>query len=330
MTLTRLAAVGLISILLSFVPIAACGGGGHAGSALTRMACVGDSRPLFLSNHMPYAQVKLDGRRGWFVVDTGTNRSGFSKKWYGDPNPLGAKVPRASFELFETHRDLVFRVDEYDHYTGDITQSGMVGTDVLARHPTTFDYVGGALYQALGQFCDDATLRRTGFYSVPIRSNNEMTYDAAPNGRRNVPIIELEVNDIRFAAQIDTGLSDGWNRSSRLSMNVNEPLVKKLQDEGYDIEFFGDEVKLTTCKPGKTDIVRAFRIVGGSFVSIIDSQGQRHTVTDVSLHLKTGPKDCGGLNAWTEPSAQLGASWFEEWGVFALDPVTKRFWVPEM
>ena len=138
------------------------------------------------------------------------------------------------------------------------------------------------------------------------------------------------MNGIRFATQIDTGLSDGWKRETRLSLNVNEAFVKRLRDEGFGIEFYGEPVMLTTCKVGNLDKLQTFRITGGTFVSMIDTGGKRHPVKSVSFTLKSGGKDCGGLNTWTEPTAQIGASWFEEWGVFSLDPGTKRFWVTDM
>lgn len=331
MNLSRTLSVGLLSLILTLIPAAACGGGGQTSAAVSNMPCIGEGRPLYMSNHMPYTQVKLEGRRGWFVVDTGTNRSGYSKSWLGETNPVGTRVPRDTLQFFDTQQQgIVFRVDEYDHDTGDVTQVGMVGTDVLARHPTTFDYDGGTLYQSRSGFCDDAALRRAGLFPVPIKSNSNMTYDPAPNGKRNVPMIEIEVNDIRVLAQIDTGLSDGWDRNTTLSLNVNEAFVKRLRDEGYSIEFLGDEVSLTTCKVGSLDKIRTFRIVGGSFVNVVDSGGRRHPVSDVTWTLKSGTKDCGGLNAWPEPTVQIGASWFEAWGVFAFDPVTKRMWVPDM
>lgn len=320
--------VGILALVLSFLPTNA--GAVDISAAVSQMDCIGAGQALYLSNHMPYVQTRLEGRRGWFVVDTGTNRSGFSKAWFGDTNPVGSRVQRDTLQFFEVQQGVVFRVDAYDHDTGDITQAGMVGTDVLARNPTTFDYTGGKIYQSRGAFCDDASLRRVGLYPVAIRSNSDMTYDPEPNGRRNVPMVEIEVNGIRFATQIDTGLSDGWKRETRLSLNVNEAFVKRLRDEGFGIEFYGEPVMLTTCKVGNLDKLQTFRITGGTFVSMIDTGGKRHPVKSVSFTLKSGGKDCGGLNTWSEPTAQIGASWFESWGVFALDPGTKRFWVTDM
>lgn len=325
-----LVVASILGLSLSLVSVTAfCGT--DTSAALEQMTCTGDRQELFLSNHMPYVHARIDDRRGWFVVDTGTNRSGFSKEWLDETSPVGEKVKRDSFEYFEVYRDVTLRVDAYDHDTGDVKQAGMVGTDFIARHPTTFDYSRGTLYRAAGKgFCDDKTLRGAGLYPVPIRSDDLMTYDAHPAGRRNNPMIDVEVNGMRFATQLDTGLSDSWSKSMPLTMNVNESFVNHLRAEGYSIELFGEPTRLTTCQVGVYDTIQPFRIVGGMNIRIIDTDGRQHTIPGVTLYLKTGSKKCGGLNSWEEPMMQIGASWFEKWGVFSIDPVTKRFWVPSM
>jgi hypothetical protein len=331
----------LVIALLCGVPLLACGGGHRAsephrnavaeriGESVEPLACFGARRPMVISSHMPYVQVDVDGKKGWFVVDTGTTRSGLSRDWYGIREPLGTKVSRRKLQFFDTWDEVQLRVDDYSHIYGSVTQSGMIGTDLLASAPTVFDYANGALFRVpKPTFCEDATLRDHGMLPIALHDDTQTTFDREVGARLNIPTIDIDVGGVRAKAQLDTGLDDGWtDRPTPLSLNVNEALVTALRAAGHAPIPFGDPVKLTTCVQGALDVVQAVRLPPNATVALIDAEGRRWPVPDVTLYAKSGSGQCGGINAMQMPAIQVGASWFERWGVFALDPSTHRLWI---
>ena len=64
-------------------------------------------------------------------------------------------------------------------------------------------------------------------------------------------------------------------------------------------------------------------------MELVSSDGTAvHRLPGVTLFLKDSPaaiQSCGGIGTWSEPAAQLGASFVND-GTLVVDPFSQRLW----
>jgi hypothetical protein len=203
----------------------------------------------------------------------------------------------------------------------------------------TLDYANGLLRRATAEgFCSDGELRRAGF--LPLSSRDyygtniaALRCPAAPRrgGCPNIPTIPLRIGSVGAMAQVDTGYADGLRPPS---MNINRALLQRLEQAGVPlIREPGADLSLSSCVRGAVERVLAYRLSAGSAVELVGSDGGNdggavRRLAGVTLFLKDSPdaiQACGGIGTWSEPAAQLGASFVND-GTLVVDPFSQRLW----
>ena len=310
------------------------------------LACLGATRSLIVSSGMPYTPVRVQGRTGFFVVDLGADGSAISPGTFlggagggAAPVPLPGSANRfAGVEFFGPWAPLTLSVQDHSGIRGPLPQAGLIGTDLLNRHVITLDYANGLLRRASAEgFCSDGKLRQAGFLPLSSRdyygtSASALRCPAAPRrgGCPNIPTIPLRIGSVGAVAQVDTGYADGLRPPS---MNINRALLQRLEQAGMPlIREPGADLTLSSCVRGEAERVLAYRLSAGSAgssVELVGSDGGAvRRLPGVTLFLKDSPdaiQACGGIGTWSEPAAQLGASFVND-GTLVVDPFSQRLW----
>ena len=301
-------------------------------------ACLGEVQPLVVSSQMPYALVTVAGRQGYFVLDFGATFSTIVPDAF-----FGPLKPRPQPGLADTYDDFTFfgswgRVrlpaGGATGLLGSVPQAGIIGTDFLASHIYTLDYPEGRLHRAQrGRFCTDEALTAAGFSALSTRD-----YYADGSGRLscpragsptcpNVPAVPIRIGPVEAVAQLDTGYDDG---SQPLSVNINVALFDALRLAGVRLQPRPEiALQLTTCQPGVSEPVDAWRLPPGTALGFVGPSGRVvRSEAGVTLFVKRTPpaaRVCGGIGTWPQPAAQLGASFFAG-GTLIVDPFSARVW----
>ena len=183
-------------------------------------------------------------------------------------------------------------------------------------------------------FCRDGELRRAGFLPLSSRdyygtSGTALRCPAAPRrgGCPNIPMIPLRIGSVGAVAQVDTGYADGLRPPS---MNINRALLRQLERAGVALAREpGADLTLSSCVRGEVERVLAYRLPAGRAVELVGSDGGAvRRLAGVTLFLKDSPaaiQACGGIGTWSEPAAQLGASFVND-GTLIADPFSQRLW----
>ena len=301
-------------------------------------ACLGESRSLILSNGMPYIPVRVQGRTGFFVVDLGADGSSISPTTFlGDgvnPAPMaGSSNLFAGVDFFGAQPPLRLSVQDQSYIRGIVPQAGLIGTDLLRDHGVTLDYANAVIHRAAPeQFCGEEALRRAGFLQLTSRgyfgqNPQTLTCPVAPRPCPNIPTIPVRIGTVLAVAQVDTGYADS---QSPPSMNINQALFQKLQAAGVALQAVeGPSLQLTTCVRGQTEAVKRYRLAGDTTVDLVGDGGQAvRRLNGVTLFVKNSPaavRVCGGIGTWSQPAAQLGASFVND-GTLVVDPMGQRLW----
>jgi len=302
--------------------------------------CLGQTRSLLLSGPLPYALVRVDGRFGFFLLDYGSDGSSLSPTTFlggRGPTPLPGTTDRfAGFDVFGPWGPVRLSPQDHSGIRAVVPQAGLLGTDLLARQVLTLDVEQELLRGAPPEsFCPDATLRSAGF--VPVSSRGYfgtgprgLTCPAAPrrSGCPNIPTVPLRLGAVTAVAQVDTGYDD-----SRFpgSVNINTALFERLQQAGIRLQRRPEaDLILSTCT-GVSEPVSAWRLPAGAPVEILGDDGPPALRTqDATLFLKATPAGaarCGGIGTWSQPAAQLGASFITAQRAAIFDPFTARIWL---
>jgi len=252
------------------------------------------------------------------------------------PMPLPGSSDRfAGVDFFGPWAPLRLSVQDHSGIRGPLPQAGLIGTDLLSTHVITLDYANGLLRRATAKgFCSDGELRRAGFLPLSSRdyygsSSADLRCPAAPRrgGCPNIPTIPVWIGSVTAVAQVDTGYADSLQPPS---MNINQALLERLERAGVPLIRVPDaDLSLSSCVRGEVERVLAYRLSAGSAVELVGSNGSAvRRLPGVTLFLKDSPaaiKSCGGIGTWSEPAAQLGASFVND-GTLVVDPFSQRLW----
>jgi hypothetical protein len=330
-------------------------------------SCLGDTRPLKASGEKVYAAVNMSppdaGQPviGDFLLDLGSNGSsvdlagGFkdsgapSAQCLGDAAVPGASCSFANFDFFGPWGTVYLSTADYGILFSSIRQSGIIGTDFLSNYPFTIDYLNSRVFRgSKTAFCSDAQLLGAGYSPIPtggfyvndtskLRPLSDVV--KAPDAAAtqgfvvpNVPTVPITIGGVAALAQLDTGYDDRVNRHS---LNINLALLNELRgkdlgllERAPDLDLF-----LTTCVPGLNQKAEAWRLRKGTAVNFVSEGGAvgRQDLGNVVFVKDATPEAarCGGIDTWTEPAAQMGASFLVDAYVVVFDPFTSRVWIPK-
>ncbi|CAN5907095.1 hypothetical protein BH11MYX4_BH11MYX4_48610 [soil metagenome] len=330
--------------------------------------CVGDSVALQASGERGYVSVNMaadggDGgpMRGDFLLDFGANGSTIDLGAFAPPGPPtpascfgdaaapGATCSFNDFDFFGPWGTVTLVTGDYRFLINSVKQAGIIGTDFLSVYPFTLDYAHAKVWRAKpGTFCTDAQLLGSGFAPIPVggfytnvfkslRPLSDVIDDpdaAATAGYvvPNVPTVPITIAGASALAQLDTGYDD---RITRHSINVNQALLDQLHKKTpvQITRRMSKDIYLTTCVPGLSQLATAWALTDGTEVNFVGEGGTiaRHdtgTILFVKERLPAAER-CGGIETWTVPAAQMGASFLVDAQAVVFDPVTSRVWLPK-
>lgn len=329
----------------------------------TLPGCIGQSVPLLASGERAYVGIDLgaDGGPivGNFLVDFGANGSTIDFGGFvpdkpmptgclGDAATPGAICSFANFDFFGPWGTVSLVTANYSFLFNSIRQAGIIGTDFLSVHAFTLDFHGKRLWKAEAKsFCTDAQMLASGFSPLPssgfytndsktLRPLSEVISDADADISRftvpNVPTVPIAIAGVSALAQLDTGYDD---RLYRHSININEALRDRLLTAvpGRLTRRPALDLYLTTCVGGLSQRGEAYELADDTPVDFLAEGGGigRHDVGTM-LYVKDRLPEaerCGGVETWTVPAAQMGASFLVDALAVVFDPARSRVWLPK-
>lgn len=326
-------------------------------------SCIGQSVAMVKSGERTYVKVQMGKEAGAiagdFLVDFGANGStidlgafeptkpepGFCN---GDAGAPGARCNFPDFDFFGPWGTVELVTADYGFLFSTVRQAGIIGTDFLAVYPFTLDYVNEKIWRSQkATFCTDAQLLAAGYAPIPtsgfyvndtskLRPLSEVitTPDAGTAGFTvpNVPTVPVTIAGQSALAQIDTGYDD---RLDRHSINVNKALLDKIiaANPNSITRRPTKDLYLTTCVPGLSQLGEAYQLAPGTEVNFLAEGGSigrkdLGNLLFVKERLPAADK-CGGIDTWTVPAAQLGASFIVDAQAAIFDPFGSRVWLPK-
>jgi hypothetical protein len=269
---------------------------------------------------LPFANLALGGRNGNFLLDTGTTRSRVDMRRYEVPD--GAKVFLSEFSLPWAQGGLFTAADLRSFAAPPGGQLGSVGTDFLSLRSIEFHYEQPQPFAVLGRkACNPTLLRDSGFAAIGLPGYYEADPAGLKRGMPNVPVIGLRIGTVIFPAQVDTGYGD----DPQGVVQLNGALLRILRAAGIPMRARLSNVVTVGCSG--TYAYERWQ-VDQDELSIVAPEG--NVVVSYPpplLEVKTDAH-CGGISAFAEPFAQIGASWLSRWGTSVFDSLTSSVWIP--
>jgi len=269
----------------------------------------------------PFANLALGGNKGNFLIDTGATQSQVDRHRYGVPE--GSKISLSGFSLPLEQGGIFIAADLRSFAAHRGGELGVVGTDFLSLLSIEFYYEQPQPFAALRRKgCDRTTLRRAGFIAVGLPGYYEANLSRLKRGMPNVPVISLRIGQVTFPAQVDTGYGDN---NPRGVVQVNAALMRTLRATGMPAHSVPAHVVTVDCS-GTYNYERWQ--IEHEELSIVTSDGNIvASYPPPLLEVKTDAR-CGGISAFAEPFAQIGASWLSRWGKSVFDGLSSAVWIP--
>ena len=302
------AALGLVAGLFSWPAIADV-------SDSHQPACPDVRIPLDVSiGGTPVGWLKVGGASGWFLIDSGSTASAVDATSYGAAK--GATIELSA--PFCGSATALFRAWDMRSYQAPAGgQRGRIGTDILARLAVTFSYghPAPAMTVHAGRL-EPAALAAAGFVEV----GRPGYYGATAKSLTDVPVIGLAIGPVTVPAQLDTGFDD--DRDPGI-VQGNAALLAALRARG--VVLHPAPARSTHGCDGVRPYPR-WRIETAALAVLAADGTRAKTYPSPLLEIKDDVA-CGGIAAFSEPFAQIGASWLGRWRTTILDGPGGTVWL---
>jgi hypothetical protein len=266
-----------------------------------------------------FANLALGGAKGNFLIDTGATQSQVDSRRYGVSE--GSKISLSGFSLPFVQGGLFIAADLHSfapHRGGEL---GVVGTDFLSLLAIEFHYEQLQPFAVVGKKpCDPTALQGAGFIAIGLPGYYEANLNRLKNGMPNVPVISLRLGQVTFPAQVDTGYSD----DPQGVVQVNAALMRQLRATKMPAHSLPADIVTLDCSG--THNYERWQIEHED-ISILTPDGNVvASYPPPLLEAKTDAR-CGGISAFAEPFAQIGASWLSRWGMSVFDGLSSSVWI---
>lgn len=307
----------LFAVVLLLASSMATNTAARAGTSI----CGGTRMPIDTSvSGKPFANLTLGGNNGNFLIDTGATHSQVDMQRYGRPE--GSKISLTGFSLPLVQGGMFTAADLRSFAAPHGGELGTVGTDFLSLLSIEFHYEQSQPFAALSRrACDRTTLRRAGFVEVGLPGYYEADLSRLKRGMPNVPVISLRIGQVTFPTQVDTGFGD----TPQGVVQVNAALMKALRAAGMLAHSLPADVATVGCSGTYT--YERWQIEHEK-LSIITPGGNIVASYPRPLLEVKANASCGGISAFDEPFAQIGASWLSRWGKSVFDGLNSAVWIP--
>jgi hypothetical protein len=309
-------------------------------------SCIGESLPVSLGANLPFVEawVGTSASKGQFLIDFATTASTIDLAAFSpapaatgcDPTKLGQSCTFADFDFFGSWGSVHLYTADHSGLIGGIREAGIIGTDFMSVYSFALDYSAKKISKST---CADGDLTSTGFKALSTEGfyakdfsklkplSDVVSGAAAGLHVPNVPTVPVTIAGVSAVAQLDTGFADSL---VPYSLNINVAYYDAIVADAPEalVRDSSKDLTLSTCA-GVSEPVEAYT-VSGSGLHFMTSSGVARSFPDTVVFVKRTPaaaKSCGGIGTWTVPAAQVAASFFVDFGVLVLDPVTSRVWV---
>jgi hypothetical protein len=268
----------------------------------------------------PFVQLQLGGVAGNFLLDTGATASRVAMDRYGARE--GSELILSGFTLPLSQAGTFIAADLRSFAAPLGGQLGSIGTDFLSLRSIEFRLEQPQPFTVLrNNGCDREVLLRAGLLAVGLPGYYEADVSRLKPGMPNVPVIGLRIGRFAFPAQLDTGYGD----LPPGIVQVNAALMRALRAAGISMHPLASDVVTVGCSA--TYAYERWQIEQAE-LSIVTTEGSIAVrYPPPLLEVKTDTV-CGGISGFTEPFAQLGASWLSRWGMSVLDGTSSAVWIP--
>ena len=280
-------------------------------------ACPAVRAPLDLSiGGTPVASLAVGGQRGQFLIDTGASFSAVDAKAYR--LPVGSEVDLDT-GLCSPARS-VFRVEDMGSYQAPAGgQSGRIGTDILGRLSVSIAAYGPS---------PTMTVRAAPFAPAAAAADGFVEIDRPATwvaGRRSaelpdIPVVGLAIGPVTVPAQLDTGFDDVQDAGI---VQGNAALLTALQAQGVAMRP-APSASTLGCAGLRTYPRWRIETAG---LAVVATDGTRAAAYPPPLVEIKDDVACGGIAAFAEPFAQIGASWLGRWRQTILDGPGGAVWM---
>ena len=307
---------------LAAVVLAACFLGSSAladGAGAVSPSCPDVRIPLDVSiGGTPVARLTVGGGSGWFLIDSGSTSSAVDATSY-------RLAEHETVELaspFCGSPTGVFWAEDMRPYSAPPGgQRGRIGTDILHGLAVAFSYGNptpamtvhaGGLDAARLAAAGFAEIGRPGYYGAKGRGG--------PPGANDVPVVGLAIGPVALPAQLDTGFGD--SREPGI-VQGNGALLAALRAQG---------VAMHPAPPGSTLSCAGTRAyprwrIDTAALTVVAADGTPAKAYPPPVLEIKDDVSCGGIASFSEPFAQIGASWLGRWRTTILDGPGGRVWM---
>jgi hypothetical protein len=291
--------------------------------------CVGEHVPLTLRpDAMPFLNIRIGPKHGWFLLDTGTDISIIDFRAYEQPRPegfirlLGSSLPTIESAWF-LPKDL-----SRDKGPKDEPVLGVIGSDILGSRTVELHLDAQDPYLTISnERCPSSFFKERGLRAIDqggyFASHWWYPYIARWSDPNNL-VAFVRLGGIEAPAMIDTGF-DGLIRA----LDINEPFLRRLRRQRVTIKSAG-----SATFRGCTGEAQA-----GSIWDVVDTPLSITTETG-ELIRAFGPPPllmkpanlhaCGwGIGNAEKPWAQIGMHQLLALGVVVIDGPNNKVWLPQ-
>jgi hypothetical protein len=310
-------------------------------------SCIGESLAVSLGANLPFVEawVGTSASKGEFLLDFATTASTIDLAAFSpaptasgcDSTKLGQSCAFADFDFFGSWGEVHLYTADHSGLIGGVREAGIIGTDFLSVHSLALDYSAKKLSKST---CADGDLTGVGFKALSsegfyakdgskLKPLSDVVSGAAAGLHvPNVPTVPVKIAGVPAVAQLDTGFADSL---VPYSLNVNVAFYDAIVAEDPEalVRDTSKDLTLSTCA-GVSEPVEAYTLSGSGLQFVTSTGSVARSFPDTVVFVKRTPdaaKSCGGIGTWTVPAAQVAASFFVDYGVLVVDPLTSRVWV---
>jgi hypothetical protein len=309
---------------------------------------------MYVGNRTPFTEVAVPGRgkdtlHARFLIDFGTDTSVVDLKGFPGYMLDASNDHRYGISIVNGYINTIY-YNQYRNFqdlsgysASGITESGILGTDILSQLLVTLDYKYSRVYLIwdTSRFGKPDTLIKYGFVPVSTKGFYRQFTGVGPNHNNDptIPVVIGNKEDSAGAlAIIDPGFDDGihvindFDHFYTHGININEKYFQHLKQKG--VQIFIEKNRYATLnniynipdtlfKCGFTKPY-TFNAIGTSGEIVIP-----YSTDEINVYLKVNGKggaSAGGITTFDFPAAQFGGSILMDCDEIAFDPFRSLVW----
>jgi hypothetical protein len=296
----------------------------------TGSKCVGERVPLILSAiHYPFLNIRVGERKGWFLLDSGTNLNVVDFRAYDFPVSDGAR--RISGSSLPTLESTFFRSRDLSFFKGpsDEPMIGFIGADFLGSRTVEIHFDDEQPFISVSdERCSAGLFEKRGLRAIEQRgyftSHWFWKWWRLWRGGNN-PVAFVRIGHTVAPAMIDSGYAGEIDRT----LQINEAFFERLRKEGVAMQSAGTTT-LTDCT-GQESSAALWTVVDAPLSFNTETGAAVRTFGPPILEVKPANRaECGkGIGNESAPWAQIGMMHLLRLGAVVIDGPNDKVWIPQ-